>query len=897
MPVNKSTKPQVLLLLGVLFLGLIAPVLLNMPVSAQAASGAWIDAANIKVGDDTYTDNKLGDSRDYYLGGTEGCFSEIDTFTSGNTKGRFTTRTKDTVNDKCVDNNPRPITIDLSEADKSDDYFRWVDAGKLESVFSKQSAKIDELSIQAGASGYYMPGIYESINGSTTEFALTGAGDCRSTLTVTASGSAKYTYRKKSGSQCFVSLKSTTVGLGSTDNRNVPAGQGTPTGTAGQFMGDVTDTGTSCENTGWEMSWILCPLLRQADNVTEYLDRTINNLLTVPNYYFENPRLENTWAKLRNIAYIILVPILLVMVISTALGFDFVSAYTVKKALPRLIAATIFIALSYEITKFMIVVTNNIGSGILGIMGGGDPVTLSSLFKAEGGNDIGAIFSGAIITGGAFAIGSLGIVASFALVTVVGLLIGFVALSLRQLLLIALMILAPLAILAWIFPGNDKLWKLWWNAFSKLLLLFPLIMIIIGGGRIFASIIDTAADNGGEDGDKFLITTMLKLVAYVAPYFFIPSAFKFAGGLFATLSGMANDRSRGLFDRQKKYRQAQMSQNWERNGQRRLINARSNMAGKLQSSASGGNRISAFAKRGLASTIGGYNIEAAMSAKNASVGKEINDQIATGRDEDIRGLTATYAFDLARRNKAEALRQQVYRENPDGTRQYKSLGGYWVDEANVLAGRQRWGNDTFAKQAALSYEMRKAATEQELQHLAGNYNNQAQSWGMNEREASGAWIGAAFENQNQHIEFKKTNWKTGKIDSPQKRNEFINEIYEKKGSYQLAQMSSNTIEQLKVAYEDAAAAGDVDQVQKIQGIAETFMHEYGSAGVGAVVDDMPVTGAPAGAKRQANTPGAAHVAERVRELAVLTGAYGRAPSGQYTAINHPTNSPNQREQK
>src|SRR6185436_10887211 len=72
--------------------------------------------------------------------------------------------------------------------------------------------------------------------------------------------------------------------------------------------------------------------------------------------------------------------------------------------------------------------------------------------------------------------------------------IGFMVLLLRQLLVVALLLVAPLAILAWIFPGNDKLWKAWWSLFSKLLIMFPLIMGLLGIGRIFASIIN---DGGG----------------------------------------------------------------------------------------------------------------------------------------------------------------------------------------------------------------------------------------------------------------------------------------------------------------------------------------------------------------------------------------------------------------
>ncbi|MCW1908712.1 MAG: hypothetical protein KIH63_005225, partial [Candidatus Saccharibacteria bacterium] len=49
--------------------------------------------------------------------------------------------------------------------------------------------------------------------------------------------------------------------------------------------------------------------------------------------------------------------------------------------------------------------------------------------------------------------------------------------------------------------------------------------------------------------------SLLIITAYLAPFFFIPATFRFAGGIFGRISGMANDRTRGLFDKQRKFRQ------------------------------------------------------------------------------------------------------------------------------------------------------------------------------------------------------------------------------------------------------------------------------------------------------------------------------------------------------
>lgn len=264
-----------------------------------------------------------------------------------------------------------------------------------------------------------------------------------------------------------------------------------------------------------------------------------------------------------------------------------------------------------------------------------------------------------------------------------------------------------------------------------------------------------------------------------------------------------------------------------------------------------------------------------MSARQASVGKEVNDQIATGRDDSVRGLAAAHSYERAKSTgwekalkeseeaKARGDYNNQYVRMDGNKRQYKSIGGAWIDEGYVREGMSRWGNDTFAQQAALSYEMRKAMTGDQVAGISQNYSDLANSWGMSGTEAGGAWIGAAFENQGQHIEYKNTDfaYENGKVKGPGTLNaaKFVNEVYEKKGSYPLAQMSGHTIEQLKNAYD----AGDDTVKARVREIAETFT--FRSGGVQAVEGETPIPG-QRGGTREVSAPGAASVNKQVKEL-------------------------------
>lgn len=260
---------------------------------------------------------------------------------------------------------------------------------------------------------------------------------------------------------------------------------------------------------------------------------------------------------------------MLIMVISTALGFNFVDAYTVKRAMPRMLVAVIFIALSWDITRIMIEITNEVGLSIAGLIGtavseeGLAGLQLTDVFSvSESATASGVTVAGFGIAAGVVAIaiasGALGAVIGYLLLLLfaafLALTAAFFLLALRQIIIVALVIVAPLAILSWIFPGNDKLWKLWWGSFSKLLLLFPVIILLTTTGKAFAYIMFDSGGSADAGVLSAIIDFTLKIVAYIGPYFFIPAMFKYAGGVFSNLAGMVNNKEKGLFDRAKKAR-------------------------------------------------------------------------------------------------------------------------------------------------------------------------------------------------------------------------------------------------------------------------------------------------------------------------------------------------------
>jgi hypothetical protein len=395
----------------------------------------------------------------------------------------------------------------------------------------------------------------------------------------------------------------------------------------------------SCESEGGSFSFLICPLLEFADGAIALLDAKIFSALVVEQSSYNDPGIISAWSRIRNIGYVILIPIMLVMVIGTALGFSAIDAYTVKRALPRLFAAVIFMALSYDISRIMIETTNGVGQGVAGLIsqpfGGLENMQLTNIFSPGLGSDTSLVLVGTALWLGGFI--GIGIMASYMFVGAIVLLIVFIILALRRVILVGLILLAPLAIISWIFPGNDKLWKLWWSSFTKLLMLFPLIIVLLTTGRIFATLVD-ASDDG-------LFGTLIKLTAFIGPYFFIPSVFKYAGGAFGNLAGMVNDKSKGVFDRQKKYRSGKIAENRQKSENFSRFSDKSKLGRGLNTIA-GASR----AKNFRAVTRGKTGIDEARAAGRVNQGAENlkNDRTFQANQHDDKFLLALANEDLAK---------------------------------------------------------------------------------------------------------------------------------------------------------------------------------------------------------------------------------------------------------
>jgi hypothetical protein len=338
------------------------------------------------------------------------------------------------------------------------------------------------------------------------------------------------------------------------------------------------------------MRWLACAAIEWGEAATNKLDATIQNFLFTPPEQIFTDQMHTAWSTFRTVGVILILIAGLAMVISQAAGMDIFDAYTVKKVLPRLVIAAIGITLSWPILKFIIVLFNDLGVWAHDII----------MYPFQDlANNAGA----SIVTAGTLAVtgflgylilflGPLGTAALLGTIAL-GLLIGLLVLALRQMVILIAVLMAPLAIAAYILPGTQKLWEFWKSAFLTALYMFPIIMGFIAAGKAMAGVAASVDDSP----EMHLLSVLL----YFAPYFLLPFAFKLAGGLMATVFSIANDRSRGLFDRSRKKRQEIMAERRGRAASNSLWDPRHKLANTAASwvASPGSNAVYGLGKRGV----------------------------------------------------------------------------------------------------------------------------------------------------------------------------------------------------------------------------------------------------------------------------------------------------------
>jgi hypothetical protein len=443
---------------------------------------------------------------------------------------------------KCTKTNPSPFNVTPGNINLGTAFFTQTDASTITSVINKQT-------FTAGAGGVYF---------------LTSEKTCVDRIVKSGD---EITYFELDASK-GVKVDGTTLGIGDIGNCKVErinfqapnnaadaqklSKQTISLATAsadGEGDGACTAGDSSCTSTGdssssciddRSLSWMICPVLnglsRSADGIESFVASQLNFSVS------DNlgPSVQRAWTIFRTLTSIIIVIVMLVMVFSQAIGGGPFDAYTVRKMLPKLVAAIILMQISWVLCEYLIRLSNDAGQAVGQLMaapfGGPNQLELGALIQRL--NTVGAVILGvattaglltAIVASGAIILYGWPILLLAIILVFLALVVALATLLFRNALIVLLVIFSPLAFLAFVLPGTDRYWKIWKDNFVKLLVFFPLVIAVIYGGRIFAWIVAGLGASGPFD-------LIIVLAAFFGPYFFLPKTFKWGGSFLAMAS-------------------------------------------------------------------------------------------------------------------------------------------------------------------------------------------------------------------------------------------------------------------------------------------------------------------------------------------------------------------------
>lgn len=303
------------------------------------------------------------------------------------------------------------------------------------------------------------------------------------------------------------------------------------------------DMGSACQEIV-QNPWAICSKIDDAANAVDYIYNAAQDLLDLdPIPMDDNSTTHAIWQFCLNITNLVFIIFIFVIVFSQVTGLG-INNYGIKKALPKIIVAAIFVNLSYFICTVAVDASNIIGRSIKSFIEVGIPnavrmepiiVDARSIVSASVGGSVLGIFAA-----GSVESGSLYLLVPVLLAALAALVAAVVTIAIRQALVVLLVIISPLAIICHTLPNTEDLYRKWYNLFKKMLVFYPLISILFGAAQLAGCAIIAKA---ATDQNIFLI--LLGFAVQICPLFYSITMLKMSG----TFLGNINSRVRGLFSR------------------------------------------------------------------------------------------------------------------------------------------------------------------------------------------------------------------------------------------------------------------------------------------------------------------------------------------------------------
>lgn len=308
--------------------------------------------------------------------------------------------------------------------------------------------------------------------------------------------------------------------------------------------GDGEEEKNSCGIDG--IGWLVCPVMNFVAGINDAAYSAISGFLDIKPAILSdgnNSGAKQGWDFFRNIANAIFAVIFLWIIFSQISNVG-VSNYGIKKILPRLIIGALLVNLSYYLCQIFVDLSNILGHTLKDALeSGAGEIGANSEATGLGSEIIAKILG---LTGAglfiALAVGLPTLAAGFLAIMTV-----FIILVVRQAGIILLIAMSPMAFAAWLLPNTEDLFKKWIKMFRGLLLVFPIISLLYGAGKLAGAVLASSAtvDPNNPDETMQLVALAATTIPLIATPFVLQNSLSSLGSIGAKIGKMsANAHSR-----------------------------------------------------------------------------------------------------------------------------------------------------------------------------------------------------------------------------------------------------------------------------------------------------------------------------------------------------------------
>lgn len=458
------------------------------------------------------------------------------------------------------------------------------------------------------------------------------------------------------------------------------------------------------------LGWLICPIMTFVANINDAAYGAISGFLDIKPAILssgDNSGAKQGWDFFRNIANAIFAVIFLWIIFSQISNVG-VSNYGIKKILPRLIIGALLVNLSYYLCQIFVDLSNILGHTLKDALESGAREIGTTSEAAGWGSTIAAtiVGVGGVAAFAALAIGIPTLAAGFLAIMTV-----FIILVVRQAGIILLISMSPMAFAAWLLPNTEDLFKKWMKIFRGLLLVFPIISLLYGAGKLAGAVLASSAtvDPNNPDETLHLVALAATTMPLIATPFVLQNSLSSLGSIGAKIGKLSSAANGNLKNAvMNKSRISDVKNAWKSRSARKLAERRSGntMYGRAARKLRESNSILG---KGL-----GIAMNPAAALDNNWVGKKI------GLGDGARA--AQEAYDKAATEKAERAITYQYGGDAEAALKDKKADKYTrIAAVNQLKGQGAHGADVVANYLRDGGEVDSVSMANALTEMKGSH--------------------------------------------------------------------------------------------------------------------------------------------------------------------------------